>query len=268
MIAREFTSSDGVRLVYDDLGPADGPPVVLCHGLAAAAAQFADDARYFAGLGHRVLVPDLRGHGRSASPNPVRPEAFSIARMAADMTEMLDHAGVGKVHWAGNSLGGIVALQMLREERFRTLATFGTVYAISLPQIGGHHLLTASRAVLGQNLLASLTARSTSRDPAARALIEAILRDARHDVTAMLAAVLTRYDLIAEAQAATIPILLLRGGRDMAVNTGLGSTLKAMAGRPNFALVELPDGGHCANLDARGTFRAAILGFWQANAAQ
>ncbi len=262
MTERHFTSSDGVALCYDDVGPASGPPIVLCHGLAAAALQFRDDATFFAGLGHRVLVPDLRGHGRSASPSPMRPEAFSIARLAADMIEMLDHAGADKVHWVGNSLGGIVALELLRQERFHTLATFGTVYAIGLPQIGGHHLVTASRALLGQKLLASLTARSTSRDPAARALIETILRDARHDVTAMLAGVLTRYDLIAAAEAATIPILLLRGGRDTAVNAGLASTLKAMQGRPNFTLVELPEGGHCANLDARGAFRAALLAFW------
>ncbi len=267
MTEREFVSSDGVRLVYDETGPVDGPAVVLCHGLAAAAAQFAGDAEFFAGLGHRVLVPDLRGHGRSASPSPMRPEAFSLARLAADLTGMLDHAGIAKVHWVGNSLGGIAALEMLKQQRFRTLTTFGTVYAVSLPQVGGHHLLTASRAVLGQNLLASLAARSTSRDPAAQVLIEAILRRTRHDVNAMLAGVLTRYDLIAAAQAATLPILLLRGGRDAAVNAGLGSTLKAMRGRPNFTLVELPEGGHCANLDARDAFRTAVLRFWQANGA-
>ncbi len=263
MSVRDYVSSDGVRLVYDDVGPADGPPVVLCHGLAAAAAQFADDAEFFAGRGHRVLVPDLRGHGRSASPQPMRAEAFAIPRLAADVTQMLDHAGVTGVHWVGNSLGGIVALAMLRQGRFRTLATFGTLYAIGLPQLGGHHLVTAGRAVLGQNLLASLTARSTSRDPAARVLIEAILREARHDVTAMLAGVLTQYDLIAEAEAATLPILLLRGGRDMAVNAGLGRTLAAMQGRPRFTLVQLPEGGHCANLDARDAFRAELLRFWQ-----
>ena len=67
MSAKQFTSSDGVALVYDDFGPADGAPVVLCHGLAAQALQFADDAAFLAGKGHRVLVPDLRGTGDPAS---------------------------------------------------------------------------------------------------------------------------------------------------------------------------------------------------------
>jgi len=262
---RHYMSADGVELVYDDVGPPGSVPIVLCHGLAAAAAQFADDAAFFAEFGFRVLVPDLRGHGRSASPAPLTPESVSIGRLAADMTAMLDDAGVATVHWVGNSLGGIVALGMLKQQRLRTLATFGTTYAIELPRIGGHHLVTAARGVLGAKLLARLTARNTSEDPAARALIESILRQVRYDVVAVLAGVLTRYDLIAEAEAATIPILMLRGGKDRAVNAGLGRTLSAMRGRPNFTLVELPDGGHCANLDARGPYRAALLDFWSSS---
>jgi hypothetical protein len=37
---RRFVSTDGVELVYDDLGPPRSVPIVLCHGLAAAAEQF------------------------------------------------------------------------------------------------------------------------------------------------------------------------------------------------------------------------------------
>jgi 3-oxoadipate enol-lactonase len=264
---RHFTSADGVELVYDDVGPADSVPIVLCHGLAAAAAQFTDDAAFFGDFGFRVLVPDLRGHGRSASPTALTPESLSIGQLASDMIAMLDDAGVDTVHWVGNSLGGIVALEMLSQQRLRTLATFGTTYAIELPRIGGHHLVTAARGVLGAKLLARLTAQNTSDDPAARALIESILRQVRYDVVAMLAGVLTRYNLIAKAEAAAIPILMLRGGKDRAVNAGLGRTLNAMRRRSNFTLVELPGGGHCANLDARESYRAALLDFWSSSPA-
>lgn len=267
MSERHFSSADGVDLVYDDLGPPGSVPIVLCHGLAAAAAQFADEAAFFAEFGFRVLVPDLRGHGRSASPAPLTPASLSIAQLAADMTALLDDARVETVHWVGNSLGGIVGLAMLKQQRLRTLATFGTSYAIELPRIGGHHLVTAARGVFGPKLLARLTAQNTSDDPAARALIESILKQARYDVVAMLAGVLTRYDLIAEAEAATIPILMLRGGKDRAVNAGLGRTLTAMRTRPNFTLVDLPGGGHCANLDARQPYRAALLEFWSSSPA-
>lgn len=263
MTVRRFDSSDGVALAYDDVGPAGGAPIVLCHGLAAQAAQFAADAAYFAGLGHRVLVPDLRGHGRSAAPDPISGAAFAIGRLAADLVEMLDDAGAGRVHWVGNSLGGIAALAMLPAGRFLTLTTFGTAYALGLPRFGGHRLLPASHALLGAGLFATIGAAMTTTDKTARRLIRQMLAEQRPAVTAALLEVLTQYDLIDAGQRAMLPILLLRGGRDRLVNAGLGPTLAAMAGKPNFRLLDLPRGGHCANLDARDDFRAALLAFWR-----
>ena len=38
-VFKGFDADDGVSIVYDDVGPRDGPAVVLCHGLAAAGRQ-------------------------------------------------------------------------------------------------------------------------------------------------------------------------------------------------------------------------------------
>jgi pimeloyl-ACP methyl ester carboxylesterase len=258
----ELTTSDGVRIVYDDHGPRAAVPIVLCHGIAAAGEQLSADAEYFAGLGYRVLVPDLRGHGRSGRPDPLRRESLSIARMADDLVAVLDHAGVPPVHWVGNSLGGILALQMLgpHEARFRTFTTFGTAYRLSVPRAGWTIPLTYR--LLGRDLVARMTALGTTRNKDARVLIEKLVRENDPEVGGLLASNLASYDLIANAERATLPILMLRGGRDGAVNAALPPTLAAMRGRANFTLVELPQGGHCANLDARDAWRKALLDFW------
>ncbi len=259
----QFNSTDGVAIVYDDLGPRDGVPVVLCHGLAAAGEQLSADAVFFADRGYRMLVPDLRGHGRSGKPAAINATTFSIARMAQDLVEMLEHAEAPPVHWVGNSLGGILALQMLgsHEARFRTLATFGTCYALNLPTWVGA-MIPVGYGVMGAGLTATLTARATTRNVAARPLIAKLVRQFDPQVGKVLAGVLARYDLIGNATKATLPILLLRGGRDAQVNAALGPTLAAMRGRENFALVEVPEGGHCANLDATEMWRAELLKFW------
>jgi pimeloyl-ACP methyl ester carboxylesterase len=258
-----FTSDDGVRLAYEEYGEDDGTPVVFCHGLAATGEQFADDAAFFAERGRRVLVPHLRGHGLSDAPTALTPETLAIERLAKDLIGMLDHAAATRVDWVGNSLGGIVALRMLADRRFRSLATFGTSYAISLPRIGGHRLIPASHRLLGSDRLAAITARLTSRDSQARLLIEKMLREVRPQVASVLAGVLTQYDLIDAGAAADIPVLLLRCGGDRAVNAGLGGTLRAISGKPNFRVVDIPTGGHVANLDAADDFRSALIGFWE-----
>jgi 3-oxoadipate enol-lactonase len=261
-----IVTDDGVAIVYDDLGPRDGTPVVLCHGLAAAGEQLLADAEHFAGLGYRVLVPDLRGHGRSGKPVPLSPAGLSIARLAADLAAMLDAASVGPVHWVGNSLGGIVALELLpaHAARFKTLATFGTAYRLSLPRWGAR-LIPLSHRLLGTALVAGITAQTTTRNAAARPLIAKLVGQFDPEVGRLLVEHLTTYDLIANGVAARLPILMLRGGRDGAVNSALGPTLGAMQGRPNFTLVEVPDGGHCANLDATEMLRAELLKFWEAS---
>jgi 3-oxoadipate enol-lactonase len=263
MTVHQFISSDGVKLAYEAFGEQKiGRTIVLCHGLAATGMQFHDDAEWFAARGHPVLVPHLRGHGLSDSPATLTPESVGIERLAMDMIEMLDHSGAPRVHWAGNSLGGIVALDMLEARRFETLATFGTSYSIKLPRVGGHRVIPLWHRVLGSNAAAAMTANLTTHDPEARKLIDLMLREVRIDVVAAMGGVLSWYDLIEAGTSATIPILLLRCGRDRLVNVALRDTLAAMATRPNFRVVDLPDGGHVANLDATDAFRAALLEFW------
>lgn len=258
-MSRRFVTSDSVGIVYDDVGPVEGVPIVLCHGLAAAGVQFEADAAFFAGLGYRVLVPNLRGHGPSS-----KGADYSIARMALDLAEMLAHAGVGPVHWVGNSLGGVLALSLLKTQPaiFRTLTTFGTSYALNLPAIGAR-AIPLSYAVLGRRLTAALTAWFTTDDPAARTLIASVLRTYDPQVGFAVASSLVKYDFIANATAATVPILMLRGGRDRQVNAALGPTLRAMTGLRHFRLVEVTMGGHCANLDATEEVRRELLAFWQ-----
>src|SRR3954471_8638500 len=96
---RSVTTDDGIEIAYGDFGPAKAQAIVLCHGLCASGRQFGADAEYFSGLGYRVLVPDLRGHGRSGKPAGFAAADFTIPRLAADMVAMLDDAAVTDVHW-------------------------------------------------------------------------------------------------------------------------------------------------------------------------
>lgn len=52
----------------------------------------------------RVLRCDSRGHGRSDVP----PGAYSVDRLGRDVIELLDSLKIGRVHFCGLSLGGIV----------------------------------------------------------------------------------------------------------------------------------------------------------------
>ncbi|MDR3470317.1 MAG: alpha/beta hydrolase [Devosia sp.] len=257
-------TDDGVSIAYGDFGPRDGEPVVLCHGLCANGRQFQSDAGYFANLGYRVLVPDLRGHGRSGAPEGLAADGFTIARLAQDMVSVLDDAGAGAVNWVGNSLGGIVALAMVeaRADRFRSLATFGTSYRLALPPFVPRIFPLIYR-LFGRGIVSGVTARITTDDVSGRTLVAEMLKAFDPHAGQAVAANVRRYDLIDNALGFPGPILMIRGGRDRAVNAALGRTLKAMEGRQNFTRVDVKTAAHCANLDAPQEVRQTLVEFWQ-----
>jgi pimeloyl-ACP methyl ester carboxylesterase len=87
----------------------DGPPAarvaLLIHGWQATA-----DLNFhplFAALGrtHRVLAPDLRGHGRSLYPE----EPFTLEDAADDFAGLIRDLGIGSVTLVGYSIGTAVA---------------------------------------------------------------------------------------------------------------------------------------------------------------
>jgi len=93
-----------VRLRYFVGG--DGPPLLLVHGYAGAAWNFAELAPRLGG--RRLLIPDLPGHGAS-SPLPVSRTLAPYADVLAGLCEAEEAAPVDVL---GHSLGGVVALRL------------------------------------------------------------------------------------------------------------------------------------------------------------
>lgn len=252
----------GYRSAWFSAGPKEGVPLVLCHGLAASGLQFVQDAAFFAANGFRVIVPDLRGHGRSTCPDKRSDEDFAIPVLAEDLLAILDAEGLGAVHWVGNSLGGILALEILGRapERLNSLVTFGTAYSLELPT-GLVALGAQGYRLLGTKITAMVGAPMTCRDPGAQAIVRQVLEQVDVDAAIRTGGAVHRYDLRQNAVDFGRPILMIRGDRDRAINSALGPTLEVMANRPNFQLADLPDAGHCANLDRPDAVRQLVMNF-------
>jgi pimeloyl-ACP methyl ester carboxylesterase len=106
----------GTRLRYAVGG--DGSPLVLVHGLGGTIENWRALAPALAGR-HRVLVPDLPGHGWS-SPLP---EVRNLDVLAEAVLGMADTEQIRAAVWIGHSLGGVVALRagVLRPDAVRGL---------------------------------------------------------------------------------------------------------------------------------------------------
>ena len=88
-------------------GPDTGPLILLGPSLGTSAATLWGAAAEGLTARARVVGWDLPGHGRSRPGGP-----FTIAELAAAVVELADRHGAEKFHYAGDSVGGCVGLQV------------------------------------------------------------------------------------------------------------------------------------------------------------
>ena len=138
-----FTEFNGSSLYYEVLG--DGDPILLIHGAAVSGLWFGDLPARLAET-HRVIMPDLRGLGRSQ-----RVDALAGPRTwVEDMWHIMDVAGVASAHVMGCSLGSRIAARMAIENpgRVRTLTVDAPI--IGLSAHGNSSLSTVSAPAIMQ----------------------------------------------------------------------------------------------------------------------
>lgn len=107
---------NGVRLHVDDHGA--GRPLVLVHGVWMSARYFARQLPLTKD-GLRLVIPDLRGHGRSEDPG----RGHTVSGYADDVNHLLERLDLRDVVLVGWSMGAMVlgALICLREGGLRFL---------------------------------------------------------------------------------------------------------------------------------------------------
>jgi pimeloyl-ACP methyl ester carboxylesterase len=99
-----ITTDDGVGLAVEVAG--DGPGLLLVHGFGGAKEDFADHVPVLA-RDHTVVVFDHRGHG--ASDKPDDRDAYSLDRLATDIMQVAERAGLDSFRLLGHSMGGMVS---------------------------------------------------------------------------------------------------------------------------------------------------------------
>jgi pimeloyl-ACP methyl ester carboxylesterase len=97
----------GRQLAYETWGQGDRP-FVLLHGLLMDGTMNRRVARALAARGHRVVLLDLLGHGRSDKPRHAA--EYRMDLYADQVVALLDHLGVDRAVVGGMSLGANVSL--------------------------------------------------------------------------------------------------------------------------------------------------------------
>ncbi len=127
-------TEDGAEIAVWSLGRTDADSVLLLHGFSLDHTTWEPVAARLAASGYRVVMPDLRGHGRSTLGS-APPTSGCLVQ---DVSAIADELQLAAVHIVGHSLGAVIALAARTDEKLsgqvRSItAIAGTERAIQNP---------------------------------------------------------------------------------------------------------------------------------------
>ncbi|MDA2811521.1 alpha/beta fold hydrolase [Nocardiopsis sp. RSe5-2] len=246
----------------DDLGPEDGPPVLLFHGHPFDRSMWRPQAERLAAAGHRALVPDLRGYGAAPATDPTTPfDAF-----ARDGAALLDRLGLDAAVVGGLSMGGQIAMEFHRlfPDRVRGLLLAATSAPPETPEGRDRRDAAADRVLdegmdaYARELLPGMLAPATAeRDPdLARYVLEMMRAAPPRGAVAGLRGRARRADPRPSLARAAVPTLVVVGTEDPFTPVEEAHTIRDLV--PGARLEVLPGTAHLPNLEDPEGFGRAL----------
>ena len=224
---RGHVSVDDVEIYWEEHGASTSAPLLLLHGFGESTAVWSPHVDALS-QGRRVVLVDLRGHGRSTNPRDV----FTFSRSADDVLAVMDHLGHQRFDAVGVSGGGLALLHIAtrRPERLQRLVLVGT--AAYLPAQARERIVAIAADEPGT--LAYLNQFATRGDEQSRML----LRQFRGLATGVDDPSFTPPELAA----ITAPTLIVHGDRDEFFP--VEGALAMYRAIPRSYLLVYPNGGH------------------------
>lgn len=214
---------------------------LLLHGFSADHTAYASLTHTLSAQGHRVLVPDLPGHGRTTV------EARHPDDLAGPLDAILEAVEGGALHVVAHSLGAVPALHLSARHPVRSLtliAPAGMSGKIHADFIRG--VARPDSVAELSHLLRLLSARPDRPDilsPAAVSQLFDALSEGRLVALAeaLLGNVGQNVDIIPQLQkvAARLPVRVIVGGQDRVIDARAALCLG-----PGIAVHHFPDAGH------------------------
>ena len=236
-----------VSLFYKEFGVSESTPLILLHGYPL------DHTIWLALLPYlkkqtRVILPDLRGHGRSPVPQGV----YTMQEMAEDVLALMDMLGIEKAVLGGHSMGGYVALAFARAfpERLAGFALIASHAYADSEEKRNSRLQTAQQAQetgTTTQALADMPAL-LSDQPQVREKMQTLIKQAHPlGVMGVLRGMAQRPESLDVLKALTIPTLIIAGVNDKFIPI---ETARQMAAHlPQPWLEEMSDCGHMPMLE-------------------
>ena len=251
---------EGISLYFEEQG--SGAPTLLLHGLGSSGKDWELIAPRLAAH-HRIVVPDVRGHGRSDKPAG----AYGVPLFARDIAAFCDRLGLSGVHIVGLSMGGMIAFELAvqRPDLVRSLVIVNSGPDM-VPRTLGFRAMMGFRLLLlrllGPAGLARVVAGKLFPKPEQAELRRTIAeRLGQNDPDVYMRATrgLIGWSVLDRLHEITCPVLVLASDRDY---TPVSAKQAYVAKLKDANLEVIKDSGHASPADQPEQVSDSILRFF------
>ncbi|MFZ5555965.1 MAG: 3-oxoadipate enol-lactonase [Pseudomonadota bacterium] len=256
----DVKTRSGVRIHYEAGG--EGPCVVLSHSLACHSAMWEPQAAYLKDR-YDVLRVDTRGHGLSDAPGG----PYTLEQLAQDVVAVLDDHGVGRVHFVGLSMGGMIGqlLALAHPDRVASLTLADTTsrFPAGSEAVWEERIVTATGQGMGA-LVAPTLARWFTEDFRARRpdvveRVGAMIRSTPVAGYVGCCHAIPKVNTTGRLGEIRCPTLVIVGEDDPGTPVAMAKTIHDAI--PGSELVVIPKASHLCNLEQPEAFNRVLGGF-------
>lgn len=257
---------DDIDVRYEITG--GGPWLTLSHSLAVNLDMWAPQLAALEGR-FRVLRYDTRGHGDTSAP----PAPYTLERLADDAHGLLRHLGIGRTHWLGLSMGGMIGQTLavrhpevldrvvLADTTGRMPAAAAATWAERVRTARSEGLQALEQPTLSR----WFTEPFRHAQPALMARVGAMIRATPVEGYAGCCAAIAATDLLDALARQRSPALVIVGAQDEATPPAAAEAI--VRHWPGASLRVIPDASHLSNLEQPERFNEAVLAFLTAASA-
>jgi pimeloyl-ACP methyl ester carboxylesterase len=257
-----YFDHDGCSLHYEEYGR--GAPVLLVHGLGSSCQDWEYQIPALAAQ-YRVIVVDVRGHGRSDKPR----ERYSIPGFSADIEALLEHLQSGPVHLVGLSMGGMIGFQLAvdQPQLLKSLTIVNSAPEVKIKSFGDFRQFTKRwllARVFSMETIGKGLGKNLFPAPEQAELRHKIARRwARNEKHAYLASfsAIVGWGVQEKLSRIACPTLVVTADRDY---TPVALKEAYMQLIPDARLVVMENSRHASPLDQPEAFNQILLGFLDA----
>lgn len=248
-----------VELYYEVAGR--GVPLLFLHGLGSSSRDWKRQVSHFAEY-YRVLICDMRGHGRSSKP----PGPYSVELFAADTAELAEALDLVPAHVVGLSMGGMVGLQLAadRPALVRSLTVVNSLPEVRVQSLRRRWKFFVRRLfvrLFGMRAVGRVLARRLFPEAAHAEIREEFARRwAKNDKEAYLASIdaIAGWSVAQRLSVITCPTLFITADQDY---TSVAEKRAYAAQMPNADVKVIPNARHAVPVERPEAFNEVLEAF-------